>query len=136
MEESDMRIERSNFSARTGFSRIDLIAVVAVITLLVAVLVPVLQHQREQARKQQCKNHLKQLGLALHNYHDTFITTFPPGYIYHVQAAVLESHDTKPQRQRGVQTPLLVDATGWCRLGLECVTFCREGYSCLIPISL
>ena len=69
---------------RRGLTLIELIVVLAVLALLVALLVPAIQQARESARRNQCKNQLKLLGLALHNYHDTFINTFPPGYVMSV----------------------------------------------------
>jgi prepilin-type N-terminal cleavage/methylation domain len=54
-----------------GFTLIELLVVIAVIAMLVAILLPAVQQAREAARKSTCKNNLKQIGLALHNYHDT-----------------------------------------------------------------
>ena len=71
---------------KKGFTLIELLVVIAIIAILIALLLPAVQAAREAARRTECKNHMKQLALACHNYHDTNFV-FPCGWVAENQAS-------------------------------------------------
>src|SRR5690242_21042609 len=75
-----MRQARRSTSPRSAFTIYELLVVIAIIAVLIALLLPAVQAAREAARRLQCTNNLKQLGIALHGY-DASIGSFPSGVI-------------------------------------------------------
>ncbi len=110
---------------RRGFTLIELLVVIAIIAILIALLLPAVQQAREAARRTQCKNHLKQLGLALHNYHDTY-NRFPIGaqvplWMANWRWSVLPYLDQAPLFNQTTQVPEngrgFITYNGWTGVG-------------------
>lgn len=75
-----MSVVRSHHRVSAGFTLVELLVVIAIIGVMVGLLLPAVQAARESARITQCKNHLKQIGLGLHNYESTY-RAFPAGFV-------------------------------------------------------
>ena len=76
-----------------GFTLIELLVVIAIIAILVALLLPAVQQAREAARRSTCKSNIRQIGVGLHTYHDTF-NRFPPGYVAYTNAQITNNSAT------------------------------------------
>ncbi len=115
---------------RRGFTLIELLVVIAIIGVLIALLLPAVQSAREAARRSQCTNNLKQIGLAYHNYLDASGGTVPPVFVDYLQPdnQAVQTHSAQTRLLPFMEQTVIYNAinfdipsrwggTGWCCTG-------------------
>jgi prepilin-type N-terminal cleavage/methylation domain-containing protein/prepilin-type processing-associated H-X9-DG protein len=127
------RRDSAGFAGARGFTLIELLVVIAIIAVLIALLLPAVQSAREAARRAQCTNNLKQLGLAYHNYHDTN-NVFPTaeGWSYRSDQAMPQAAPRRSWGWRLVVLPFIEQTALYNAMNFNVCVWNPENYMTVI----